>query len=246
MKGVSAGEHKLVSVDVFDTLLLRGRESERRRMAWISQAVADAIRPLGFDRKPAHVLHARNTAQAIAYNALRVTGDLGDVTLAEIHKLQCLALGLPESLLPTMAEAEIKVDAHALRANRRLVIQLERLRSEGARVVAVSDTYYSAKDLDRLLRSHGAEQAIDAIYSSADYRATKKSGRLFPLVAAAEGVDARTILHLGDDRIADFEMPRAKGLATRWSPRPRSLRLARKIDAALLLALPLPANGGTP
>jgi FMN phosphatase YigB (HAD superfamily) len=244
MKDLRAGGHKLVSVDVFDTVLLRGRESERRRMAWIARRIAEALRHQGFSRKPAQVWRARLDAQAIAYSAMRVTGDRGDVKLADIHRLQALALGVPERLLPATLEAELRADAATLRANRALVARLERLRRDGARVVAVSDTYYSGNDLERLLRTHRAEAAVDAVYASADFGATKKGGRLFPLVAAAEGVETSAILHVGDDRRADVEMAMAKGLSARWSPRSLPVRLVRKVDSLWLRAFPGPAAWG--
>ena len=181
MNDLRAGGHKLVSVDVFDTILLRGRESERRRMAWVALGIAEALRLQGFSRKPAQVWRARLDAQAIAYSAMRVTGDRGDVKLADIHRLQALALGVPERLLPATLEAELRADSATLRANRALVARLQRRRRDGARVVAVSDTYYSAKDLERLLRTHRAEAAVDAVYASADFGATKKGGRLSPV-----------------------------------------------------------------
>jgi predicted HAD superfamily hydrolase len=237
---------RLYTVDVFDTILLRGRESERRRMRWIAERVAEAIRLQGYARMAAEILNARIDAQAIAYGALRIAGDNGDVKLSHIHALQLLALGLPQSLQPLVTETEIAVDSGALSLNARLVRRLEGLRDAGARVVAVSDTYYSGEELRRLLRSHGAERAFDAVYASADFGATKKSGRLFPLVLEAEGVEPKDVLHLGDDRLADLDMPKAKGLAAQWAPRPWRVRLLRKVDALWQRARPLAPNWGSP
>jgi FMN phosphatase YigB (HAD superfamily) len=235
---LSSGDRKLVSVDVFDTVLLRGRESERRRFGWIAKATAKALEGAGHRRKTAHVLAARLDAQTAAYGAMRVTGDLGDVKLADIHRLQLLALGLPENLAPRLREAELAVDGASLRPQSALVRRLEALRAEGGRVVAISDTYYTQQDLLRLLRAHGAERAFDAVYASADHGATKKSGRLFAIVAHAEGVEPQAIVHLGDDRIADLVMAASSGLSAKWSPRPLRIRLLRKIDAALWRAAP--------
>jgi len=237
---------RLYTVDVFDTILLRGRESERRRMRWIADRVAEAIRTQGHARTAAEVLNARIDAQAIAYGALRITGDIGDVKLADIHALQLLALGLPQRLRPLLTETEIVVDSGALSLNVRLVRRLERLRKAGARVVAVSDTYYSGEDLRKLLRTHGAEEALDAVYASADFGATKKSGRLFPLVLAAERVEPKDVLHLGDDRLADLDMPKAKGLSAQWAPRPWRVRLLRKADALWQRARPMAPNWSSP
>jgi FMN phosphatase YigB (HAD superfamily) len=233
-----AGERKLVSVDIFDTVLLRGRESERRRFGWIAEATSRSLGGVGFPRAPGHVFAARLDAQTAAYGALRVTGDLGDVKVEEIYRLQLLALGLPGSLAPRLREAELTIDCKTLRPQSALLKQLEELRAEGVRVVAVSDTYYSQRDLLRLLQAHGGERAFDAIYASADHGATKKSGRLFPIVARAEGVEPQTIFHQGDDRIADLAMAASNGLRTQWSPRPLRVRLLRKIDALLWRAAP--------
>jgi len=100
--------------------------------------------------------------------------------------------------------------------------------AEGRRVVAASDTRYSANELRRLLSSHGIP-TLSAIYTSADEAASKFSGRLFDRIAKREGATRARRLHVGDDLLADMLSPSERGLAVgrvRRLPGPASLPLA--------------------
>lgn len=229
---LACGDADVLSFDVFDTILLRGLESERRRFAWIARESARGLALNGFPRSPAHLLRSRLDVQSAAYRALEAVNPNGDVRLADLHRLQADLLGLPAKAIPILLDAELAAERRFSSANAALVGALRDLRKAGRRVIAISDTYYSEADLRRLLADMLGPIPFDAIYASSDWNATKKSGELFARVLQAENVAPGAMLHWGDDCRADQVMAAAKGLRVHWAPRSALVHLRRRFDAA--------------
>ena len=95
-----------------------------------------------------------------------------------------------------------------------------RARAAGMRVIAVSDSWYSAQELQELLARHQVE-GIERVYSSSDLGASKFTGRLFARVFQEERIEPHALLHLGDSRLADDYSARAAGAAALRVPRSR-------------------------
>lgn len=232
----TCNRYAVLSFDVFDTIFLRGEESERRRFSWIACETSRQLERMGFSRSPAHLLRSRRDVQSAAYRALGAFNAAGDVKLADVHRLQANLLGLPAQAIPIFLGGDVAAERRFLRPNTALLEFLRVLRKAGKRVIAISDTYYSETDLRRLCADILQEVPFDAIYSSSDWGATKKSGELFARVLKAENVAPERVLHWGDDRLADALMAEAKGVSTNWAPRHALVHLRRKLDAAAWLA----------
>jgi predicted HAD superfamily hydrolase len=225
----------LVSVDLFDTLLLRDHRCERRRFLLMARLAAAALDRVGWRVSIQALYLSRLDAQRLAYRALEQARPQGDVPLARIHSMQTAILGLPLRAAEILLAAELAFEASCLRPNRRLLAGLAALRARGTRVIAISDIYLPQAALCELLDRVAPDHAIDAVYCSAELNLTKRSSELFGRVLQLEGVAPGRVLHLGDDRRADLEMARRAGLQSRWLPR-RHMRLLRKLDGVLLLS----------
>jgi predicted HAD superfamily hydrolase len=222
----------LVSVDLFDTLLLRDHRCERRRFLLMAHKAAAALNDAGF-RVSAQAIHqSRLDAQRLAYRALETERPQGDVPVARIYQLQTAILDLPAAAAEVLKSEEIGFEASSLRPNRRLLRRLDELRARGKRVIAISDIYLPREDLCELLDRLAPGHPIEAVYCSAELNLTKRSSELFGAVLKLEQAPAGRVLHLGDDRRADLEMARRAGLQSRWLPR-RHMKLLRKLDRAV-------------
>lgn len=221
----------LISTDLFNTVLLRDHTTETRRLA---AAGRRAARRLGLD--PDVVVELRWTCHDSAYRAVGIERPHGDATLRDICSTMATALGLDGTAAGVFAEVEVEVDIEHLRPNRRLVDLLDRARAGGVRVVALSDTYYSADDLRRILEAVVGHLPVDAVYSSADLGRTKHAGGVFDLVAAAEGVDPSAVVHVGDDLLADVTRARAASWTATHLPRGTAYRAVAL--AGRLLSVP--------
>lgn len=228
------GGVRIVSCDVFDTLLHRDHRSEARRFRDIaSLASARLVVARQILREPALVFQVRREVQREAYRALALTRPSGDVRFADMIDAMARMMALDEDGARILHEAELAVELRQLRPNRRLLDWLAGQKALGYRIIAVSDTYHPAGTIAALLGTLAPGHPVAAIYTSADLDATKRSGALFPAVLHAEQARACEILHLGDDPTADVAMPRAAGLSTRHLTRPTHLRLTRKLDAVI-------------
>jgi FMN phosphatase YigB (HAD superfamily) len=210
---------KLVTVDVFDTVLHRKPLSESRRLR---QAMAAAMQDPVFRDSRVHVdalVWARTRARRFGYRALSVAGSLADLSLDEMARHTVRVLGLPEGADEALVAAELAVEAASVRPNLVLTGLLRSLRADGRRVVALSDTWYSCEQLGQLLAHYGCQDALDHVYSSSELGGTKYSGAAFEIVARREGVALCDIVHVGDHPHADGEAPRELGVSAVVVPR---------------------------
>lgn len=223
---------RVVSTDVFDTLLLRDASRQRHRFAEAAVAAAQAV---GAD--PRSLAALRIGLHRDAYRAVAAENGAGEARLTRICEVAAQALGLNHSLVGPMHDAEVETDLRHLSPNHDLMETLRAISSLGKRVVAVSDTYYDARDLEAMLRGSFGSHPIAKVYASCDLNQTKHNGGLFAAVASSEGVEGGQILHVGDDPRSDVAMARAAGWASFHLKRDTRALACRKIGVELLSAV---------
>lgn len=226
------GEIRLISTDVFDTLLLRRGKSQRSRIAAGEARFANLLKQRGLIVEKDELVRCRLLAQKFAYRALNVGGGVGEVRLADIIGWQLRLLGLPGDLVSERIAIELAIEKTALSANAALATLLRQHRQAGVRIVAVSDTAFSTGELTELIDHFHGPGLIDRIYSSADAQASKRFGGLFATVLAAEAVAPSDVLHIGDDETADLRVPDAMGIKALHLPRSLFERYVSRMDGA--------------
>jgi hypothetical protein len=229
----AAGRIEVISTDVFDTLLLRTSRSERSRILKGERLFSDLLVRCGLHISADLLADARLQAQRLAFRGLALRGVPGEVRIEEIVSRQLSVLGLPQSLVTERLRIEIEVEKASLVANKELASILRAHRLAGARILAISDTTISSEMVRDLIRHfHGAD-LVDRVYSSADHGLTKRDGELFLAVAQAENIALNRMVHIGDDRCADVQVPSAKGITVYHAARPAYHRYLRGLDGAL-------------
>jgi FMN phosphatase YigB (HAD superfamily) len=227
-------EVKVVSVDVFDTLLLRTTRPEEQRFEDIAGRQLAALGAAGHQlaTTPRELLILRlQSARDAKRNTQPVMGDR-EASYDEIAGPLLDALGLSRDLVPLLLEREIEYEAANLFPNELLIEILKGARQSGKRVICLSDMYLSKRDIGELLRRRAVGFAPDAIYVSAEFGYGKASGHLYREVARQENAEPAAIAHCGDNRHADVQMARAQGLGAVHAPRPlswRGLALLRRL-----------------
>lgn len=227
------GQAEVVSSDVFDTLLLRTLKSERSRILQGEQLFSELLLQRGFSITADVLADTRLRAQSMAFRALKLRSRPGEAKLEEIISRQLSMLGLPQSLVAERLRIEIEIEKGALTPAERLAAVLKAHRRAGARIVASSDTTLPSTAVSELIEHFHGRDLIDRVYSSADLGSTKRHGDLFDVVAAAEGVPLNRILHVGDDWLADVQIPSAKGISVQHVPQPSYRSSLRRLDGAL-------------
>ena len=228
----------LLTVDVFDTVLLRRPVCERRRLRRVAHAAVKDPRLAPYGLDTATLLWTRRQAKRFAYRVTALGDPVCDVRLSDLLARVGRLLGLPLDAVDILAQLEVEEEIRGVTPNARLVAWLRAIRAGGTRVVVLSDTCYSEQQLRALLEAAGVNDVCDAIYTSAELGYTKRSGNAFRAVAECERVPLSGIAHLGDDRLADGEAPRRHGIQAFVTPRPLWLQ-----DTPCARRRPIPGDG---
>ena len=215
---------RLISVDVFDTLLLRGTRPEMARFARVAQMQAKALAARGVAVDADALYAARLVAARTAYRVIRTVEGEREGHLDLIFAMVARAVGLDPALAALLSDVEFESELEELVGNRPLAEALARQRAAGCRVVFASDMYLPAATIAGLIGRLLPDLVLDGGYSSADRGVTKRGGGLFRVLLAEEGVAPGEVLHLGDSELADVATPRAMGIHVLHTPRPAGWR----------------------
>lgn len=196
-----AGTVKVLSIDIFDTLLWR-RVPEP----------ADVFLMLGGDLKAAGRLapgvnavafaEARRTAERTAREKVQAVTGYREVTLADIYA------AMPDQMftggfdIAARAAAEVACEQRLLTHDHALAALMASAKDAGAKVILVSDTYFSSGEIRALLQAAGFTGAVDRLYVSCE-AGKPKYRDLFDTVIKDLGVAPAEMLHVGDSYEAD-------------------------------------------
>jgi phosphoglycolate phosphatase-like HAD superfamily hydrolase len=219
-------QHEQVSVlslDVFDTLLWRVTPEPVDAFILLGRRLQEQGR-LSEQVAPELFAALRELAEVRARAKVASTGRVPEVRLDAIYReLPDHLFTGPVADLPGLeVEFETSITFPDLEVCRLAHVAKAKL---GLRVVLVSDTYYSAAELRRLLdRQPFSDLAIDEVFTSSQHGKGKGSG-LFDVVLEALAVDPAEVVHVGDNADSDEERAQAAGMhAVLFDRHPSSLR----------------------
>ncbi|WP_143338266.1 HAD family hydrolase [Demequina sp. NBRC 110054] len=219
---VSAPTTTVLSLDIFDTVVLRDGTTQAFRFV---EAATLAARRLGVD--PGPLTELRLVSHDNAYRAIQMERPGADARFASLCRAVTAPLGLGAHGAAVLAECELEADIARLKPNPAALALISDARAKARRVIAVSDTWYSADDIARLLDAVVGEQPFDAIYTSADLGTSKQGGGMFDRVAVLEGCPPGEFLHVGDTLEADQVNAAAAGWNAAHLPRSHWYTLQR-------------------
>ena len=207
---------RLVSVDLYDTLLLRGTRPELVRFRDIA---AQWHKALGSGSPGVEALYqCRLSEHKAAYDRVESLGGHGEVRYEAVLGKITECLGLPAAVVPILAAAEIAYEKTVVGVNASLVALLLRLRREKP-VVFLSDMYLSGNALTGIMAALVPELADLPLFVSSDLGLTKRHGTVFPHFVSTCSLMPQDVLHVGDNPISDFSRARAAGLNAMLLPR---------------------------
>ncbi|MET0241000.1 MAG: HAD family hydrolase [Sphingobium sp.] len=189
---------KILSLDCFDTLLWRNMNLP-----------ADLFADLGL---PGGGMEARIWGETRARRTVPYRDGRSEVTIDEIYA-NMLPAATPQER-GAAVERELAAEAahcYGFAPTRDLMAEAKR---RGLKVIIVSDTYLSEPRLRALITAAAGEEVagmIDRIFCSCEY-GVGKGGGLFTHVLAELGASPGTILHVGDNQMADQTAPDKLGI----------------------------------
>lgn len=183
------GGIQLLSLDCFDTLLWRDCHAPRDI----------------FDALPGANVLQRQWAEIRARTGAMVHHLRKEVSIAEIYRE--VFPGASKATVAAAIEAEIAAEARHCFAFEPAVALMREAKYRGLGVIVVSDTYFDAEQLrDLIARAAGAEVAamIDRIFCSSRYGRSKGDGLYEDVLKTVKRAPG-TILHIGDNKVADVD-----------------------------------------
>lgn len=191
-------KYKLVSFDVFDTLILRS--FRKPTDLFVKLEKKNGI--LGF-----HDMRMRAEAEARKYSGK----PNGEVNIFDIYERLARECGFDAR---EMALREYEEEKKCCYANPDMEEVFRVLENKKKRMIAVSDMYLGEKWVSGLLDSCGYG-SLGAVYVSCDRGMGKYGGMLLHKVRRLEGNPIKCI-HIGDSRVADVSGGKLAGWDTVW------------------------------
>lgn len=199
---------RLLSLDIFDTLLLRATAHPHDVFLEVGRrALANGWLPAHLT--PAHVRALRVDAEQRARLAKNPQGP-AEVTLDEIWT----AMPFASAHVERLTDLEVTVEAGICFRNPVIWSLVEEARGRDIPVVLVSDMYLSPAQIARLLRQNGCPLTMfDALLVSSEGEGAKWNGQLFErLCSLYPEIRRHEMLHIGDNARSDVEQARQAGL----------------------------------
>lgn len=197
---------KLVSFDVFDTLITRLVV----KPVHVFVVMADKID----EQEEFNPLFVK------FFRSLRVWSEFvtsrklltGKVSLQLIYEKMATIAKISQSQINYLINLELTTEQELLHPIPGAVELVERARQIHGRVVFMSDMYLPEPFLRELLTRYELLKEGDALYISGGLGISKGSGKLFDHVLRIEGLAPEELLHIGDHILSDYLVPLERGI----------------------------------
>ncbi|NIH85597.1 HAD family hydrolase [Amycolatopsis granulosa] len=206
---ITDGSCAALSLDVFDTILWRRTPRPTDVFAVLgARLVRDGRCPEWVT--PAAFRRMRITAEQDARRSDTALGP--EVSLADIW--QHMPLAIFDAGLPELVRAEVSCERDFTVPDADIAELVELAAKHHVPTVLVSDTYFTEEHLAELLDRPGLGALRDArIFRSHQHGLDKASG-LWKIVLDNLGVRPEQVVHIGDNVVADIEVPGKLGIRT--------------------------------
>lgn len=172
----------IVSFDIFDTLLIRPYLSPQD----LFEHIEKLYKLNGFKKE--RILAEKRSRYIHATDE--------DITIDDIYENIC-----PE--YSNLKNIEMEFEKQVLIPNPFIKYFYDKANSSGKTIIAISDMYLPSEFLKIILHKNGFTN-IKAVYVSGEYKKSKGSKHLYEEVVKKIGVEAKKILHIGDNLQSDY------------------------------------------
>jgi len=206
-KEICKPEIKVVSFDIFDTLVMRPflkpidlflmLDDDFRRLTGRKTIVDFSFLRVESEKKARELLTIKKPG-------------LEDITLDEIYETICSDYDIPNEIAEQMKQLEIETELRFCTVRKSAFELYEMALHIGKKVICVSDMYLPKEVIEKILTKNGYTE-IDKIYVSSETRACKLE-RMFFIVVSEQKISPEEILHIGDNYETDFVKAKEAGL----------------------------------
>lgn len=199
--------HECISFDVFDTLVRREYTVPDYAKLKLGQQMANS----GRVSSAKEFVEIRNHSERV----LREKSDFsGDVNIKDVYKEVGKALRVSDLEAANLMQEEFELDLKMIQAKDEMVELFNHLGSIGHKLWVISDTYYTRGQVGLMLKKAGISVPYRLLVSSEEQK-RKDNGTMWHMVQedlTDEGI--QRFLHIGDNVVADAQLPGDLGLTT--------------------------------
>lgn len=213
-----AERYDVISFDIFDTLLRRHVEPVYVPLAQTGIYAEFLLNREGIEIKSSLFNRVRQEVVNNFYDNNRKKGLEHEYSIDEVIKATVLKLGIPDEKIDKISSMivsnELKREIETLYVADGVERLLSKIKASGKKIIAVSDMYFSCRQIKKILQDKNLLDYFDNIYVSSEYMLTKYSGRLFDIIK--NEMPEKKIIHIGDNVNSDAIAPRRRGITGVW------------------------------
>jgi predicted HAD superfamily hydrolase len=187
---------KVVSFDVFDTLVIRPSMKH-------TTDVFDTIYLEDKEFKDRRINAAKKAREISPFE---------EITIEEIYTVLNDSISCDDEKKAYEPSQEVAAELGICKGNPEAICLYNKIKKTGRRIIVSSDMYLDCCTIQRILANCGISVEPVSIYVSSEYRQTKRTGTLFKEIIKQERVKPREILHIGDNIVSDYIRPRECGI----------------------------------
>lgn len=210
---IDAPQTRVVSFDVFDTLLVRPVLEPVDLFHFIAGKAERAGLIAGFKG-------VRIQAEKDARIVMKMHDPLcEEPTLEAIYEALVERTGISKKQCDVLKKLELETEFDLMRARKPALELFRYALQKGKKVIAASDSYFSPEFIRQKLNNTGFEE-VERLYVSSDIGRTKATGNLYQVILDDLAVEPQHIVHIGDNMNSDLKRPEALGMRAVHIPRP--------------------------
>lgn len=214
-------EKKVVSFDIFDTLLFRNLYQPTDVFRIMEKEISSEYGIEGFSELRINC-EVNSRKEENKY----------ETTLDEIYELMTAKLG---KNVEAIKKREVETELEFVVANPFMKEIFDYAISENKKVLLISDMYLSSDAIKKLLKKAGYKSV--PVYVSCEQHAGKGSMELYETVRKKEKLDKSSWVHIGDNKQSDYEKAKEYGIEAIWYENIRmkdSLPAPKTLEASII------------
>lgn len=218
-KAVIKPEIKVVSFDIFDTLIIRPFLIPTDLFQLLNNRFDELMNSSSFLTFAEMRVRAEKAARN---NNYIIANRYEEITIDEIYNQLITDYSIPSDVAKIMIDEEKALEVKFCKARTKIKEIFDLAIFLGKKVICITDMYLDRDTITKILEKNGYTN-IDNIFISSEERLTKASGHLYKIAIKQMDVEPDNILHIGDNWHSDIIKSKAHKLSTFFIPKTESL-----------------------
>lgn len=198
-------ESKVVSFDIYDTLLKRKLESPYDIFELTKLIYERSNNKLNFD-----FFNIRIKCESLA----RKKSKLEEITLEEIYNEMRLKSGVDNNILNKLKLIECELESDFIEKNDEIMQFYNYARQRNKKIIITSDMYIPQEYIENILKKENI--TYDKLFLSSSINKTKSKGTIYKHILGYLQCDSDEILHIGDNKQSDYINAIENGFKAYW------------------------------